>query len=240
MRGSLWARLSRPGVCGKRWGVLALVCGALANASPGLATTAGQVASLRPDALIDFKVMRDGARLGHHRITVQEAGAQKIVEVEIALDVRLAFFTLYEYRHHNREVWEDGKLLSLESTTDDNGDRYEVRARRTHDGILVDGADGRFIAPADVVPTSYWNPRTLQADALLDTQRGTLRDVRVSPMARESVRIGDRSIPARRYRIAGDLNLDIWYDDRGEWVKLAFDIFNSRIDYFRRPSGVQG
>ena len=93
---------------------------------------------------------------------------------------------VYRYVHRNTEVWQGDRLVSLDTRTDDNGDSFTVSARRTAEGIEVEGAEGRVLAPADILPTSYWRGDTINQTRLLDTQRGVIRQVAFSRAGRET------------------------------------------------------
>jgi hypothetical protein len=175
---------------------------------------------------LEFDVMRDGAPIGTHRVTVEHDGAETRATIEIDMAVRLAFVTIYRYTHRSTELWRAGKLVSLDARTDDNGTRTQVGARATEAGLTIEGSGGSYIAPAATVPTSYWNPEKVMRSPLLDTQSGKLIDV--SAMTLESGPGG------MRYRLRGDLEADLAYGPGGDWTGLSFAARGARIDYVRR------
>ena len=120
---------------------------------------------------IAFHVYRDGRPMGHHEVRFERAGEDLTVEVDILLEVQIAFITVFRYRHQNREVWRDGKLLAIDTRTDDDGKDYWLRGRASTAGFQVEGSSGSFLAPADIMPTSYWNPETVKRRQMLDTQK---------------------------------------------------------------------
>ena len=94
-----------------------LLAGALAMPATGLARPARPPTSWGQE----FAVSRDGAPIGQHRLRFSQDGPRTTAEIDIELQVKLAFITVYRYRHVNRELWEGGRLLSFASRTDDNG-----------------------------------------------------------------------------------------------------------------------
>ena len=88
-------------------------------------------------------------RSGTTRLRFSRDGERLTVDIDILLEVKLAFITLYRYRHTNRELWEAGRLLSFASRTDDNGTAHRVAARRAGEVILVESDQGRVEAPGD-------------------------------------------------------------------------------------------
>ncbi|AVM76037.1 DUF6134 family protein [Magnetospirillum gryphiswaldense] len=173
---------------------------------------------------VSFTVLRDGTPIGHHRVQVQRQGEDTTVTVSIALDVSFGFVPLYSYRHHSNEVWRGDRLIALDSRTDDDGEAMAVTVRTTADGLMVDGPDGRRLLPPDTVPTSYWNPALVADRPLLDSQYGRLLDI-----DRQKLALG-------RWRLAGELNLDIDYDAGGRWSGLWFRHKGSNFAYQPSPA----
>ncbi len=186
---------------------------------------------------IAFKVYRDGAPLGHHKIAFRRDAEDLHVEIDIQLEVKLLFVTVFSYRHRNHEVWRDGRLVAIDTETDDDGEGYWMRGRATTAGLAVEGSSGRFLAPADVMPTSYWNPQTVEKSRLLDTQHGRLIQIEIAPAGLESVGLAGQPIEARRYSMTGDLTLDLWYTAEGEWAKTSFEARGAEVVYARQGPG---
>lgn len=170
---------------------------------------------------LNFTAYRNGSRLGFHRLGFSGFDERLVVDIEIAFDVKLAFIPLYRYRHTNREVWEEGRLVSMDSETDDNGETFQVRARKKGDRLMVDGSSGRLDLPGDTLTTSYWNEAAMTSGAWLGTQEGELARSEVTKKPVEQVLVEGRSIEATPYDLVGDITCMLWYAD-GRWVKLRF------------------
>lgn len=158
----------------------------------------------------EFVVLRGGTPIGTHRIEVEITGDDTKVHVSIALDVAFGPIPLYKYRHDSQEVWRQGLLIRLDSHTDDDGDILTLSVRSVAGGLRVEGSKGVFTAPADTVPTSYWNAALATNRPLLDSQIGRLLDVVRVPLG------------PGRWRLEGELNLDIAYSPQGQWTGLSF------------------
>jgi Family of unknown function (DUF6134) len=182
-------------------------------------------------AVQEFAVDRNGSPIGRHLLTFTPNRTGLGVDILIELEVKFAFITLYRYRHTNRELWEDGRLVSFASHTDDNGTAHRVEARRQGDVILVESAGGRVEAPGDAMPSTYWHRRFLDAPVWIDTQVGRLLSCKVAPTGPEQVLAAGRNLPADGFAVTGDLTLDLWYA-KDHWVKLHFaGSDGSGIDY---------
>ncbi|MGR8920544.1 MAG: DUF6134 family protein [Gammaproteobacteria bacterium] len=164
----------------------------------GLATLAG---AAEPLERYEFEVLRKGKPMGSHTISVSRVGEDVVAEIDIRLEVSFAFVTLFSYEHHNREVWRDGRLVAIDTRTNSNGDVFSISGRASAAGFVVvdqDGAERTF--PADIVPSSYWQARTVDVDALLNTQTGELAQVSVRAAGNDG-----------HYEMRGDIELDLWY-----------------------------
>ncbi|TQF76654.1 hypothetical protein FK498_16695 [Elioraea sp. Yellowstone] len=179
-------------------------------------------AAIPPGGRLVFRVLRNGAEIGTHSLAFTPVG--EVVQVEIAIDlaVRLLGIPVYRYTHRNRERWAGDRLLAIDSETDRNGTPYRVGARADGEGIAVEGSEsGRYVAPEDAASTSYWHARFLRTHKI-DTQGGRLLTTRIEDLGEETVPVGAANAPARRFRVSGDLTLDIWYDRAGTWSGLLF------------------
>jgi len=187
-------------------------------------------ASAIPDPLA-FQIVRDGDVIGRHALNFRREKDALHVDIEIDIEINFAFITLFRYSHRNHEVWRDGRLIALDTRTDDDGDEFQVHARASDDTLWISGVDGNIVAPGDILPTSYWDPRTPAQARLLDTQRGRVLDVQVADAGADMLKLRDTEIAASKYVISGDLNLDLWYTMAGDWIKIAFEARGETVEY---------
>lgn len=203
-----------------------------AAALGGSLLVGGVAASALTAAALPFRVDMGGSPIGEHSVRFEQRGDELHAFVDIKFDVGLAFITLYEYEHSNHEVWRDGRLISIDTRTNDDGEAYTVKGEATADGFRVVGSEGELLLPADILPSSYWNPSTLSAATLLDTQKGRILDARFAALGADRVTPqAGGSVDACRFRMTGDLDLDVWYDDQGRWVKMAFSFGGNDFEY---------
>jgi hypothetical protein len=170
----------------------------------------------------DFQIRCNGDPVGQHIVQVRERDGQTEVSVSIDLSVHIAGLEVYTYHHRSHERWRQGRLMAMESKTNDNGEDLSVDVRRDDLGRLIAAtADGTRLLPDDVVPTSYWNPALLERRVLLDSQSGRLLQVSVTP------------ISDGRYLMSGDLQLELDYR-HGSWSGLHFTYIGAEVDYQKR------
>jgi hypothetical protein len=177
---------------------------------------------------LEFDVRREGTSIGTHRVTIDARDGETRVEIAIDLAVRFAFVTVYRYTHRSTETWRDHRLLALDARTDDNGERTQVEARAIDGGVAVRGSGGDYLAPADTIPTSYWNHEKVVRRRLLNTQSGKLIDVAAARVSQDDSGV--------KWRLSGDLEAELAYSPTGEWTALTFVARGARIVYVRRDT----
>lgn len=170
-----------------------------------------------------FTIWRKGEQVGFQHLHFDRHGDRVEVKIHAEITIKLGFITLFNYVHQNTEIWESGQLVELNSRTDNDG-RYEFNHVYRDEGgnLQIAGSHYEGSAPSTILTTSYFIPSFVLQPKLINSQNGQL-------LAVESKFIGEETIPglsgdiiARRYRLEGDLALDIWYDLKGGWQKSAF------------------
>jgi hypothetical protein len=171
------------------------------------------------DLSVSFAVMRNGGRIGTHSVQVTQAGERRTADIAIDIAVRFAFVTLYSYRHRAREVWDGDPFVSFDGTTDDNGDRHTVGVRLDGGAALIVADGARHRAPGSLTPDSWWRRASIEAGRWIDTQRGRIITARVQDMGPSPCDGLPAGMSADRYRLSGDVDLDVWYAGH-LWVGL--------------------
>jgi hypothetical protein len=75
-----------------------------------------------------FEIMRNGEPIGTHVIEVNRSGNEFFVSVVTDLTVKVLFVTAYRLQIAANERWANGRLLALNSTSNNNGTRHVVSA----------------------------------------------------------------------------------------------------------------
>jgi hypothetical protein len=168
----------------------------------------------------NFRVMLDGREIGQHRYELQPRNDGMELRSDARFDVRFLFVSAYSYEHAAVERWQGGCLRELQSRTVTNGERVAVSARDIGGQLNVERAAGRDVHPGCVQSFAYWDPRILEARALLNSQTGELVPVEVKRVGPETVKVEGQDVLATRHRISGTgLQIDLWYVGE-RWVAL--------------------
>lgn len=183
-----------------------------------------------------FTIIRDGGSpIGHHSVAFSRDGdGNLVVQIEIDIAVRMAFVTVFRYRHSGREVWRGDRLIALQTETNDDGQRMSVSARATPEGVEVIGPHGRLVLPPDIRTTSWWRADTMQQRQLLDNQDGRVVNIVATPAGTVMRRRGEQDVPITMWRLSpvgGYSDIALGYTARGQWAAMHFRSRGSRIDY---------
>jgi hypothetical protein len=184
---------------------------------------------------LGFRLKRHGAVIGTHTLVFRGSG--DALEVDISVDVLVKFgpFPFVRYNHRNRVAWQGDRLAGVSSHTDRNGTKLHMAASWTDTGLMVEGSGTRpYVAPHNAFATTYWHKATVFGP-LIGTQDGMLVHPAISQLRPEPIRIASgEEMPAKRYALSGDLNVELWYDSNDTWAGMRFTADDgSEISYER-------
>jgi hypothetical protein len=191
-------------------------------ASLGLALAAPPVRAVDRARRV-FRILRDGEDIGTHSLEARLSPPGFEVTIEVDIAVTFLGFTAYRYTLRNHEVWADRRILEVDSTVNDDGDEVTVSVRRGGDGRLrIDGTDYAGEVSQEAVTTSYYAKPFLERRPWISTQGGRPLDVSIS--------LTEGGTPAG-WKVTGDLETMLYYDEAGEWVGCRFDASGAPAEY---------
>lgn len=188
----------------------------LTSALPALASMQG----VPGDGELAFTVTRNDKPIGRQVFNFESENGLQIVRVRTRIVYELLGVVLYRFDHDSTEIWRRGRMISLSSRTNDDGEKLELEARAEGPDLLVrlNGKDERL--KSTNFPASLWNPLTVDAKSLVDTVNGEHLDVE-----------GKRS---DHFTLSGELARDLWYDDFNLLKEVKFTARDgSEIRYVR-------
>lgn len=203
----------------------------IAGLAPALASAPA------PARTWEFEVLLDGSRIGSHRFELVDRDGGYQLDSEARFDIRFLFFNAFRYRHSNTEVWSDGCLSSIRSTTDTNGEAQSVSGTSIGDRLVVRADDGEQAIDGCVMSFAYWDPDFLQQPRLLNPQTGEYLSVVVERVDTTTFSASGSQAPAEAWRLrAGQIELTVWYSKEREWLGLESVAKGGRILRYERIS----
>jgi hypothetical protein len=127
---------------------MAGLAGAVSCAFPRISQAVTAIGSTVAAGDRRFSVLYKGHKIGAHTVAYSSETGEMRVDTEIPLLVKVAFFTVFAFRHRSAETWRDGQLTSLKSETFEHGETLYVEGTSTPDGFRVVSKAGPLIAPA--------------------------------------------------------------------------------------------
>ena len=184
-------------------------------------------------ANLSFRALRKGSRIGVHTVSFRHDGERLVVTTHIDISVKVLLFTAFYLKHEAEEIWQDGRLVAVKSTTDDNGTRLQVSGRATEGGFRIIGEDGPFLAPPQLLTSNMlWDTRMLSAQRLIDVQYGGVIGLAVKPLGEALVDTLHGQLRASRHHlITPHYTGTLFHDADGRWVKALIEAKGEIIEY---------
>jgi hypothetical protein len=178
--------------------------------------------ALPPDPVV-FDVLRDGNKIGEHRLVFEREEETLKVSVETDMTVKFAFLTVFRYEHKRVERWRDGELESLAGMTNDDGQQYEISIvrREGHYSRTVNGAEEEISGPVTV--DSLWSKQRVTAGKLFSAASDKVYRVRSDTMGTETIEAKGGEMQAEHIKLTGELDRDLWYDPAGDLLRIRYE-----------------
>lgn len=185
----------------------------------GLALMPG--AALAAPNRLAFQVFRNGTKVGEHVVVFTGDDTARTATTNVAMTVKIGPVPVYKYKHQAIEKWADGKWVSAEATTNDNGKMKKVTAKAMGTYVAITGPAGAVRGAADTVPFSHWNQGNF-GKPLFNQQEGKLLKVRCT------------QVGAGHWAVRGDAEIDDFYDGSGNWMSLKGKLDDGSTMEYRR------
>jgi hypothetical protein len=170
---------------------------------------------------ISYVILKEGEPIGHETVTITEGSGQTVVEVRTDTRVKVLFLD-FHYNHRRVETWHLGQLEGMVADTDDDGSIHHIDLVRKDDGyrLTVDGVLKDM--PEDALPLSLWSKSILNRKLLFGVSDGAPYHVSIQALGPASILRNGQEVTTDHYRIAGEIERDLWYASDGVLLKTAF------------------
>lgn len=164
-------------------------------------------------AINSYEILRKGKKIGTHTISFYDHGDTLKVLAETNMKVKLLFITAFKYQYTSEETWQNGELLRVKTSVNDNGKKFSTFVTRSGDSFLINAKDQETNIDDNCMTTNHWNKTTVNYDTLLNTVTGDTMPVEIS------VDDSDKN----RFLVRGKLNIDTFYNEKGDWLGMKFE-----------------
>jgi hypothetical protein len=186
--------------------------------------------------MLTFQVLKDGEPIGYEKVEITPTATGQTVRVETLTDVRVLFLK-FHYDHQRTEQWTGSELVSVETTTNDDGTHYTWQASFTDDCYELAGKGvGKRDACDAAWPLTLWHEDVTGKTALFSVINTEPYAVQTSKVGEDTVMIENRETPATHYVMSGDIERSLWYGTDGKLLKTSFKRKGYDIDFIRVDS----
>ena len=182
---------------------------------------------------LGFRVLRHGSAIGEHRVTFRPDGNRLIIETRVQIAVKVLFFTAFRFAHDAEEVWRSDRLVSVTSTTDDNGTLRQVSGHAVADSFRITGEDGPFLASGHLLTSNaLWDSRIVRQTRLIDVQHGGEIGLVTKQLGDEDVDTPQGPLRASRHHMITPYYAgSVFHDRDGRWVKSVLELRGEHVEY---------
>jgi len=216
----------------KRRSLLAFLAVAPTLLKQAIAETAATLDERNPVAAyghaVVYSVYRKNQKIGEHTLQFTNNDHKLLVDIESRIVVTVLKLPVFRFNYRSTETWIDGQLQSVDAATNNNGKKHQVSAKRISNNmphLLLKDKKGNTTTAKIAYTSNHWNSHALTADKMFNTLTGKANDIVLETIGVETISLGNdtkNTITATRYRLAGKLKTDVWYDNAGRWVQLRF------------------
>ncbi|APZ42847.1 DUF6134 family protein [Acidihalobacter ferrooxydans] len=217
-------------------GLLLIACLSPASAAAASPTAAPDTTNTQT---LRYRVLLDGSPIGLQTYTVTTHGDTRRVVSTARFTVKFFFVTVYHYHLHYTAHWRNGCLVSLHSTTNDDGKHERVDAQAGPHGFTIKTQQGQTVQHGCVRSFAYWDPHVrLHSGPLLNVQTGQYLPVHVAALGQDTTTINGHRVAATHYRLTGKkLAIDLWYQSGAQWIALQSKVDGGRTLRYERVTG---
>ncbi len=180
-----------------------------------------------------FAITRNGDQIGTHVLEVNRNGQEILVAVDTNLTVKVLFITAYHLQMTASERWVNGRLVALNSTSNNNGTRHFISAAATGSSLEVKVDGKATVIDANIMTASFWNAELLGRPIMLDAQNGLIMPVSVRDDGEEDLMINARTVKAHHYTIKSKYSQEVWYDDQAGLVQARLVASDGSVIMYR-------
>ena len=155
-----------------------------------------------------------------------------IINTNVDVDVKIFFFPAYKFTQTTKETWLKDEFIEVEGHTNFEDEReYFITGKDTENNFIANGMDGELILDKNILPSNYLNKEILKQKKMFDTQKGIVREIKVTKLDDETIEINNKKIITEKYLLDASRNpkdkgpfpqYTLWYAKNGELLKFNF------------------
>ena len=172
---------------------------------------------------IEMEIFRNNELIGYNYYFFKKDNNEVQVTNQIKITVKLLGATIFEVEGYGEEKYDNGKLISFHSKTQQNKKEKFVKLElnKKINKFIIKGSSYSGKAEVDNVIGSWWNHKILQAKSQISPISGSIKKQVVTFVNREKIKLYGKSYEAEHFKLRSKdsnlpdnkkLNFDIWLD----------------------------
>jgi hypothetical protein len=192
----------------------------------GLGVILGAAPTLAAPKVYVFSVMHPTyGRIGTLTDMVDHSADGMRINSQLRIAVKLVGIVIYRQDSDITAIMHGGKLISLESVTDKDGQHLEVHGKAEFGGFAVNATAGSATGPATTAPSSPWLLKQTGRGTLIYPSTGRISDAQVSGGEIVTVSMDGAAVSLRHFVVTGFNREDVWLDSAG--IPVMFRSFEN-------------
>lgn len=162
---------------------------------------------------IEYDIVWHKKPIGKSIINVTTDGSYVHISHYSEMHISILFISALSLEHKSKEVWEDGRLLSVISDTVKNKSKFSLTGKLEGDKFVLEQTEGKKIISPDIATTdSFWLMSSVKHEKLLDSRSGEIFQIKKDRLGTKKLTIHDNDYDVDGYRISTEkLSADLWY-----------------------------
>ena len=179
-----------------------------------------------------FDVIRKNKIIGTVETIFTKKDELLIVETNVDIEVKVFFYAAYKFTQISKETWSKDGFIEFDGHTNFEDEReYFITGKVIESKFIANGMDGELILDKNILPSNYWNKEILKQKKMFDTQKGIVREIKVTKLDDETIEINKKKIITEKYLLNASGNpkdkgpfpqYTLWYAKNGELLKFNF------------------
>lgn len=133
------------------------------------------------------------------------------------------FLYHYKYSFQGTEVWKSGRLIRLDSTSNDDGKRFAVHAKADGANLQVTVNGETTTLPGDLWTTTAWHAPAHKFRnhrlPMIDADTGRALHGRLEYVDQQSIEVAGNSVECAHYRVTDGAQMELYFDGHQRLVR---------------------
>jgi hypothetical protein len=181
---------------------------------------------------IEFDIYRNGDLVGYHKVSFFEKDNNtKEIISDLAFQVKILGIEAYNYKSYAIEIYQNDKLISFKSDTNDDGDNDHCYIKLlSNDYYDFDGStEGKvykYTSNKKFTLGTWWDANIIKNTNIIGAQSCRQFNPQVTYLSDENITVNQKSYKVKNYNVLDNgLDVNVGYNEAENlWVGMNFKL----------------